>query len=82
MIIKWILLCIAIILLAINLLRADFSVYRQLSSADFLPVIAIALVSFLTKTGVLTALLMGIRRLWKWIRRKQKLELQFRFFAV
>ncbi len=65
---KWILLGVAIAIMAINLLNADFSAYQQLSPTDFLPVIAIALVSFLIKTGVLSAVLIGIKKLWKRIR--------------
>lgn len=61
---KWILFTVAIVLMALNLLNADFSVYKQLSPADFLPVILIALISFLIKTGVLSALLMGIKKLY------------------
>ena len=60
---KWILFGVAIALIVINLLNADFSAYQQLSVADFLPVIAITLVSFLIKTGVLSALLIGIKKL-------------------
>ena len=67
---KWILFGVAIILMAINLLNADFSVYKQLTPADFLPVIIVALVSFLIKTSVLSTLLIGIKKLWEWIRRK------------
>ncbi len=67
---KWILFSIAIVIMAINFLNADFSVYEQLSPADFLPVIVIALVSFLIKTGVLSAVLIGIKKLWEWIKRK------------
>lgn len=67
---KWILFCVAIVLIAINLLNADFSTYQQLSPADFLPVIVIMLVSFLIKTGVLSALVIGIKKLWEWLRRK------------
>ncbi len=67
---KWILFGVAVILIAINLLNADFSVYRQLSPADLLPVIVIALVSFLIKTGVLSGLLIGMKKLWQWLRRK------------
>ena len=59
----WILLGIAIVLMAINLLNTDLSAYRQLSPADFLPVIAIVLASFLIKTGVLSALLIVIKKL-------------------
>ena len=67
---KWILFCVAIVLIAINLLSGDFSTYQQLSPADFLPVIVIMLVSFLIKTGVLSALVIGIKKLWEWLRRK------------
>lgn len=67
---KWILFGIAILLMAINWLNADFSVYQQLSPTDFLPVIVIALVSFLIKTGVLSVLLIGIQKLWQWLKRK------------
>ena len=67
---KWILFGVAIVIMAINFLNADFSAYKQLSPADFLPVIVIALVSFLIKTGVLSALLIGIQKLWEWLRRK------------
>lgn len=67
---KWILFGVAIVLMAINLLSGDFSTYQQLSPADFLPVIVITLVNFLIKTGVLSALVIGIKKLWEWIRRK------------
>lgn len=66
---KWILFGVAIILIAINLLDADFSAYKQLSSADFLPVIVIALVCFLIKTGVVSAALIGLKKLWEKIHR-------------
>jgi hypothetical protein len=67
---KWILFGVAIVLIAINLLNVDFSAYQQLSLADFLPVIAITLVSFLLKAGVLSALLIGIKKLCQWLKRK------------
>jgi hypothetical protein len=67
---KWILFGVAIVLIAINLLNVDFSAYQQLSLADFLPVIAITLVSFLLKAGVLSALLIGIKNLCQWLKRK------------
>ena len=67
---KWTLFVVAIVLMAINFLNADFSAYNQLSPADFLPVILIALVSFLIKTGVLSALFIGVKKLWEWIKRK------------
>ena len=67
---KWILFGVAIVLMAINFLNADFSAYKQLSPADFVPVIIIALVSFLIKTSVLSAVLIGIKKIWEWIRNK------------
>ena len=67
---KWILFCVAIVLIVINLLNADFSAYQRLSPADFLPVVLIVLVIFLIKTGVLSALIIGIRKFWEWIKRK------------
>lgn len=66
---KWILSGVAIVLMAINLLNTDFSAYRQLSPADLVPVAAIALVIFLVKAGVLSAPLIGLKRLWEKIRR-------------
>ena len=53
--------------MAINLLNTDFSAFQQLSAADLLPVIVIALVSFLLKSGALSALLIGIQKLWQWL---------------
>ena len=58
---KWILLAVAIGILTINLINSDFSAFRQLSAADLLPVITIALVSYLLKTGALSAVLIGIK---------------------
>ena len=68
---KWTLFTVALILITINLLNADFSAYQQLSAGDLLPVIVIALMSFLIKTGVLSAAVIGIKKLWEWIRKKR-----------
>ena len=67
---KWILFAVVIVLMAINFLNGDFSAYKQLSPADFLPVIVIALVSFLIKTGVLSVLLIGLKKLLEKIHKK------------
>ena len=67
---KWILFGGAIVLMAINFLNTDFSAYQQLSPSDFLPILAIALVSFLIKAGALSALLIAIKKLWEWLKRK------------
>ena len=67
---KWIWLAVALMLMTMNILNGDFSVYRKLSLADLLPVIVITLVSVLIKTGVLSAILIGIKQLIRWLRRK------------
>lgn len=67
---KWGLFAVAIVIMAFNLLNADFSVFQNLSPTDLLPVIVIALVSFLIKTGAVSALIIGIKKLWHRIRRK------------
>lgn len=82
---KWILFCVAIVLIAINLLNADFSTYQQLSPADFLPVIVIMLVSFLIKTSVLSALVIGIKKAVGMAEAQishPELQLQFRAFSA
>lgn len=67
---KWGLFAVAIVIMAFYLLNADFSVFQNLSPADLLPVIVIALVSFLIKTGAVSTLIIGIKKLWHRIRRK------------
>ena len=67
---KWLLFAVALALIAVNLLNADFSAYKQLSAGDLLPVIVIALVSFLIKTGVLSAAVIGIKKMLDWFRKK------------
>ena len=67
---KWILLAVAIILMAVNFLNADFSAYRQLSATDLVPVILIAAVIFFLKTGVISSAVIGIKKLWEKFRNK------------
>ena len=68
---KWILFAVALVLVVINLLNADLSAYKRLSAGDLLPIIAIVLVSVLIKTGVLSAVVIGIKKLWQWLRKKK-----------
>ena len=65
---KWILFALALIIMAVNYLSKDFSAYKQLSAADLIPVIGITVVIFLLKTGVLSALLIGLKKLWEQIK--------------
>ena len=67
---KWIILGAALVLMAVGPLRSDPSSLRQLSPADFLPVLLITLASFLIKTGLLSAFLLGIKKLRKRLRCK------------
>ena len=68
---KWILFGVAVVFIAINLLNTDFSAFQQLSPADFLPVGIVVLVSFLIKAGILSAILIGIKKLLEKIRHKK-----------
>jgi len=67
---KWALFAAACILMAINWTNADFSAYEQLSPSELLPVLLITGAIFLIKTGVLSALLVALKKLWDRIKRK------------
>ena len=58
---RWILFISAVIMIAVNLSKADFSVYRQFSADELIPIAAISLVIFLLKTGVLSGILVGLK---------------------
>ena len=82
---KRMLLGAAIVLMAINFLSGDFSAYKQLSPADFAQVIILTLVHFLIKTGVLSALLIGIKKTAEMAQAQisnPELQPQFRVFSV
>ena len=82
---KWILFGVSVVFIAINLLNTDFSAFQQLSPADFLPVIVIMLVSFLIKTSVLSALVIGIKKAVGMAEAQishPELQLQFRAFSA
>ena len=67
---KWILFALALVIMAVNYLSKDFSAYKQLSAADLIPVIGITVVIFLLKTGILSALLIGLKKLWEQIKKQ------------
>ena len=67
---KWPLLLAALIMLAVTWLDTDLNAFSQLSPEDLLPVIRIAAVIFLAKTGALSLVLLGLRKLWNRIRKK------------
>ena len=67
---KWVLFALALVIMAVNYLSKDFSAYKQLSAADLIPVIGITAVIFLLKTGVLSALLIGLKKLWEQIKKQ------------
>ena len=67
---RWILFISAVIMIAVNLSKADFSVYRQFSADELIPIAAISLAIFLLKTGVLSGILVGLKKLWQRIRKK------------
>ena len=62
---RWIQFISAVIMIAVNLSKADFSVYRQFSANELIPIAAITVVIFLLKTGVLSGILIGLKELWQ-----------------
>ncbi len=69
---KYLLFTVALTIMAINLLNGELSAFERLSPADLWPVIAITLVSFLVKTGVLSAVLIGAKKLWEKLLRRNR----------
>ena len=67
---RWILFISAVIMIAVNFSKADFSVYQQLSVSELIPIIAITAVVFLLKTGVLSGILAGLKKLWDRLHKK------------
>ena len=67
---RWILFISAVIMSAVHLSKADFSVYQQLSVSELIPIIAITAVIFLLKTGVLSGILVGLKKLWERLHKK------------
>ena len=61
---KWPLLLAALIMLAATWLDAGLHAFSQLSPEALLLVIRIAAVIFLAKTGALSLVLLGLRKLW------------------
>lgn len=67
---KWLLAAAAVIIIAITWLDNGFSAYQQLSPTDLAPVIIITVIIFLGKAGVLSAILIGLKKLWEHIPKK------------
>ena len=55
--------------IVINLLDNDFSQLRTLPKERLLPILLITLITFLIKVGILSAILIGLKKLWKWFRK-------------
>ena len=67
---KWPLLAAALIMMAITWLSKDPGTLSQLSGEDLWPVVILTAVIFLLKTGALSLILLGLRKLWNRIRKK------------
>lgn len=67
---KWIIATVAVLMMAITWLDNDFSAYQRLSLTELVPVICVTAVIFLLKMGVLSAVLIGLKELWKRIRKE------------
>jgi hypothetical protein len=55
--------------IVIILLDNDFSQLRTLPKERLLPILLITLITFLIKAGILSAILIGLKKLWKWFRK-------------
>lgn len=62
---RWIWAIAAAIMLAMQWLNQEPSAYSDLSTDQWLPVLVITAVIFLIKTGALSAILIGLRKLWE-----------------
>ena len=67
---KWPLLLAALIMLAVTRLNNDPDSLSSLSPEALLPVLILTAVIFLLKTGTLSLVLLGLRKLWNRIRKK------------
>lgn len=67
---KWLLAAAAIIMLGISWANADLSAFQQRSFSDFAPVLIITTVVFLIKTGVLSVVLIGLKKLRERLKKK------------
>lgn len=68
--VKYTVIAACVIMLILSLRDTDFSAFENLSLSDILPILVIAVVIFALKTGILTALILGIRKLIKLIFKK------------
>lgn len=69
---KWTLLVAALIMLAVTWLNKDPDTLSNLSAEAILPIVILTAVIFLLKTGVLSLVLLGLRKLWHWIFKKER----------
>ena len=67
---KWPLLAAALIMLAVTWLNRDPDTLSNLSPEAILPILILTAVVFLVKTGVLSLVLLGLRKLLNRIRKK------------
>ena len=65
---KWSIALAATLMLAVTWQDGDRSQFSSLSAADYLPVMVISAVIFLLKTGILSALLLMVKKLWEKLR--------------
>lgn len=71
---KWPLLLAALVMMAISWADTDMSALRELQPQALTPVLIITVAVFLLKTGILTAVLLALKKTWNWIKNKIKSE--------
>lgn len=62
---KWLVLGAALIMLMFTLRDFNFSDFKKLSFEDILPIIILTAIIFLLRTSLLSAILIGVQKLWK-----------------
>lgn len=66
---KWPVAIAALIMLALTWIDTDTGALKKLSPDAIVPVLGITAVIFLIKTGILSAVLAAIRKLWEHLRK-------------
>lgn len=69
---KWLVLAAVMIMLLFTLKDLDFSDLKKLSFEDVLPIIVLTALIFLFKTSILSAILIGVQKIWKKLNRGER----------
>ena len=68
---KWPIAVAAVVMLGLAWRDNDLSAWKGLSAEELIPVLSTAAVIFLLKTGILSVLLLGVKKLREWMERSR-----------